>query len=169
METHESHEALQHVWKEEEKEIFLCITKGKNIHNTRFGQGKADVYHGFQEVTLKHRHLTEKRNLCKSVDSLMTAGAVVTVGINHPQFTTATTLLLGMTRRERRKHAFCHITPFNGNAVISQSCLINILKISPNFDAPICNRNPATVVPERGSFDFKNLRATTFQRVGYCL
>lgn len=100
----------------------------------------------------------EKRNLHKSVNSLMTTGAVVTVGINHPIFTTVTTLLLGVTRRERRKHASCHITPFNGNAVVSQSCRqISILNAPLNFFAPICNRKPATVVPQRESFDFKNL------------
>lgn len=34
-----SHEVVQHMWKEEENEIFLCITrdtKGKNIHNAGF-------------------------------------------------------------------------------------------------------------------------------------
>lgn len=46
----------------------------------------------------------EERNLCQGGDSSMTASAVGPMELNRPKFKTSTTVVLGMTQRERRKH-----------------------------------------------------------------
>lgn len=66
------------------------------------------------EKAFKQSDLMEKRNICKSDDSLMTVSGVVAAEINLPQFRTSTAILLRMT---------------SGNAAILQLCFTCISKI----------------------------------------
>lgn len=58
----------------------------------------------------------------------MTASAVVAVEINSAECRTSTSMLLGLTYRNRRKHFFV-ASSLIGRAVISQLCVVNVLKI----------------------------------------
>lgn len=57
----------------------------------------AKYYAWNHRKTLKRRHLTERRNLCKSIESSRTASAVVGIEINLPKLRTCTAVLLGIT------------------------------------------------------------------------